>query len=149
MEVRWYRQGAEEVGARQLIVADPDGYLVRCKQSLGSRSAAAPQKLQAGAESVGAPRVGHSRCRRLGQHQVDAHALLDLLGEKRLGGVVHATGAQAPQPVVLRDPGRLKMMGMCWVPGLALGGCAIVMPLRPGMRITNKIKSGSSTAVRA
>lgn len=38
VEERWYRQGTEEVGQRQLIVADPDGYLVRCMQSLGTRS---------------------------------------------------------------------------------------------------------------
>lgn len=41
IEERWYRQGTKEVGQRQLIVAYPDGYLVRCMQSLGSRSAAA------------------------------------------------------------------------------------------------------------
>ncbi len=37
LEDRWYRRGAEEVGQRQMIVADPDGYLVRCAQSLGMR----------------------------------------------------------------------------------------------------------------
>lgn len=40
-EERWYRRGEEWVGQRQFIVADPDGYLVRCMQSLGTRSAAA------------------------------------------------------------------------------------------------------------
>lgn len=39
-EERWYRRGTEEVGLRQLIVADPDGYLARCIQWLGTRSAA-------------------------------------------------------------------------------------------------------------
>lgn len=38
-EARWYRCGAEEVGQRQCIVADPDGYLVRCIQPLGQRPA--------------------------------------------------------------------------------------------------------------
>jgi catechol 2,3-dioxygenase-like lactoylglutathione lyase family enzyme len=38
VEDRWYRQGTVELGQRQLIVADPDGYLVRCMQSLGTRS---------------------------------------------------------------------------------------------------------------
>lgn len=36
-EERWYRRGTEEVGQKQCIVADPDGYLVRCIQSLGKR----------------------------------------------------------------------------------------------------------------
>ena len=39
LEERWYRCGAEEVGQRQCIVADPDGYLVRCIQPLGLRPA--------------------------------------------------------------------------------------------------------------
>lgn len=34
---RWYRAGAQEVGQRQLIVADPDGYLARCITPLGCR----------------------------------------------------------------------------------------------------------------
>lgn len=38
-EERWYRCGTEEVGQRQCIVADPDGYLVRCIQPLGLRPA--------------------------------------------------------------------------------------------------------------
>lgn len=42
VEERWYRQGTGEVGQRQMIVADPDGYLVRCMQSLGTRSTGAP-----------------------------------------------------------------------------------------------------------
>ncbi|GAB2705451.1 bleomycin resistance protein [Comamonas sediminis] len=42
MEERWYRQGNHEVGRRQMIVADPDGYLVRCMQPLGTRSKRLP-----------------------------------------------------------------------------------------------------------
>lgn len=38
-EDRWYRRNAEEVGVRQFIVADPDGYLLRFQQDLGSRPA--------------------------------------------------------------------------------------------------------------
>lgn len=38
-EERWYRRGAEEVGQKQCIVADPDGYLARCIQPLGKRPA--------------------------------------------------------------------------------------------------------------
>eukprot|EP01114_Cavostelium_apophysatum_P010711 TRINITY_DN2481_c0_g3_i1.p1 TRINITY_DN2481_c0_g3~~TRINITY_DN2481_c0_g3_i1.p1 ORF type:complete len:158 (+),score=6.53 TRINITY_DN2481_c0_g3_i1:140-613(+) len=39
-EVResWYRSGAEEVGFREFLVLDPDGYLVRLSQSLGTRT---------------------------------------------------------------------------------------------------------------
>lgn len=33
----WYRVGAEEVGCRQFLVQDPDGYLLRFSQSLGTR----------------------------------------------------------------------------------------------------------------
>ena len=36
-EERWYRRGDEEVGQRQCIVQDPDGYLVRLTQPLGVR----------------------------------------------------------------------------------------------------------------
>ncbi|MEO8113070.1 MAG: VOC family protein, partial [Phenylobacterium sp.] len=37
LETRWYRRAADEVGARQFVVADPDGYLLRFFQDLGSR----------------------------------------------------------------------------------------------------------------
>ncbi|MEI4471794.1 bleomycin resistance protein [Frigidibacter sp. MR17.24] len=40
-EDRWYRRGAEEVGNRQVIVADPDGYLLRLYEDLGARPLAA------------------------------------------------------------------------------------------------------------
>ncbi|GGD91018.1 glyoxalase [Aureimonas endophytica] len=38
MEEKWYRTGEREAGQRQLVVADPDGYLVRPVQSLGERA---------------------------------------------------------------------------------------------------------------
>lgn len=38
-EDAWYRVGKREVGQRQFIVADPDGYLLRFCQSLGERDA--------------------------------------------------------------------------------------------------------------
>jgi catechol 2,3-dioxygenase-like lactoylglutathione lyase family enzyme len=38
LEEKWYRRGAEEVGNRQFIVPDPDGYLLRFFQSLGVRA---------------------------------------------------------------------------------------------------------------
>lgn len=37
MEEKWYRREQEELGNRQFIVQDPDGYLLRFFQSLGSR----------------------------------------------------------------------------------------------------------------
>ena len=37
MEERWYRAGNREVGNRQFIVLDPDGYLLRFYQDLGAR----------------------------------------------------------------------------------------------------------------
>lgn len=37
MEEKWYRQDADQVGNRQFMVADPDGYLLRFFQDLGSR----------------------------------------------------------------------------------------------------------------
>ena len=36
-EERWYRRGAEEVGLRQCIAQDPDGYLARLQQPIGTR----------------------------------------------------------------------------------------------------------------
>lgn len=42
-EERWYRVGAEEVGVRQFLVQDPDGYLLRFSQSLGRRPSRAAQ----------------------------------------------------------------------------------------------------------
>ncbi len=36
----WYRAGREEVGNRQFLVQDPDGYLLRFSQSLGRRACA-------------------------------------------------------------------------------------------------------------
>ena len=35
----WYRIGTEEVGLRQFLVQDPDGYLVRFAEDLGRRPA--------------------------------------------------------------------------------------------------------------
>ena len=37
LEERWYRKGDEEVGNRQFVVVDPDGYLLRFFTSLGRR----------------------------------------------------------------------------------------------------------------
>lgn len=36
-EDKWYRRGDHEVGNRQFIVADPDGYLLRLFEHLGER----------------------------------------------------------------------------------------------------------------
>ncbi len=41
LEERWYRRGAGQTGNRQFVVADPDGYLLRFFQDLGTRSAPA------------------------------------------------------------------------------------------------------------
>lgn len=38
-ETKWYRVDDEEVGVRQFLVADPDGYLIRFQSSLGRRPA--------------------------------------------------------------------------------------------------------------
>lgn len=38
-EERWYRAGAQESGVRQVLVQDPDGYLLRLQQPLGLRPA--------------------------------------------------------------------------------------------------------------
>jgi catechol 2,3-dioxygenase-like lactoylglutathione lyase family enzyme len=40
MESKWYRKTDYEVGNRQFIVSDPDGYLLRFYQDLGRRDAA-------------------------------------------------------------------------------------------------------------
>ena len=37
MEDAWYRRGDEHVGAREIVVQDPDGYLLRFSQHLGVR----------------------------------------------------------------------------------------------------------------
>ncbi len=37
LEERWYRRHEEEVGNRQFVVMDPDGYLLRLAQDLGVR----------------------------------------------------------------------------------------------------------------
>lgn len=36
-EDKWYRKDAQELGNRQFVVADPDGYLLRFFQALGTR----------------------------------------------------------------------------------------------------------------
>lgn len=38
-EDRWYRRDDEEVGVRQFVVADPDGYLLRFSEPRGTRPA--------------------------------------------------------------------------------------------------------------
>ncbi len=42
MEERWYRAGTREVGNRQFILLDPDGYLLRFFQDLGDRPSVRP-----------------------------------------------------------------------------------------------------------
>ena len=37
MEERWYRDGEEEVGNRQFVLLDPDGYLLRFFSPVGRR----------------------------------------------------------------------------------------------------------------
>jgi catechol 2,3-dioxygenase-like lactoylglutathione lyase family enzyme len=37
LEERWYRQNQLEVGNRQFVVADPDGYMLRFFSNLGKR----------------------------------------------------------------------------------------------------------------
>jgi uncharacterized glyoxalase superfamily protein PhnB len=37
LEERWYRQKHSSVGNRQFVIEDPDGYLLRFFQSLGTR----------------------------------------------------------------------------------------------------------------
>jgi len=37
LEEKWYRRGDEELGNRQFVVADPDGYLLRFSENLGTR----------------------------------------------------------------------------------------------------------------
>jgi catechol 2,3-dioxygenase-like lactoylglutathione lyase family enzyme len=44
-EERWYRAGAVEHGQRQVLVQDPDGYLLRFCEALGERAAAPEAKL--------------------------------------------------------------------------------------------------------
>ena len=39
IEEKWYRRDDEELGNRQFIVCDPDGYLLRFFEDLGTRSA--------------------------------------------------------------------------------------------------------------
>ncbi|WP_137132303.1 VOC family protein [Rhizobium sp. FY34] len=38
LEEKWYRRDDHEVGNRQFMVADPDGYLLRLFEDLGTRS---------------------------------------------------------------------------------------------------------------
>ncbi|RCW21475.1 catechol 2,3-dioxygenase-like lactoylglutathione lyase family enzyme [Ciceribacter lividus] len=40
LEEKWYRRDDREVGNRQFMVADPDGYLLRLYEDRGSRPAA-------------------------------------------------------------------------------------------------------------
>ena len=37
LEEKWYRVGDHEVGSKQFLVQDPDGYLLRFTQDLGER----------------------------------------------------------------------------------------------------------------
>jgi catechol 2,3-dioxygenase-like lactoylglutathione lyase family enzyme len=39
LETRWYRAGDMELGNRQFVIADPDGYLLRFFEDLGQRPA--------------------------------------------------------------------------------------------------------------
>jgi lactoylglutathione lyase len=37
LEEKWYRRDDHEIGVRQFAVQDPDGYLIRLSQALGTR----------------------------------------------------------------------------------------------------------------
>lgn len=37
VEEKWYRKDNQEVGNKQFLVKDPDGYLLRFSENLGSR----------------------------------------------------------------------------------------------------------------
>ncbi|MEU7742453.1 hypothetical protein [Nonomuraea sp. NPDC049158] len=37
LEERWYERSVDAVGVRQFAVRDPDGYLLRISQQLGTR----------------------------------------------------------------------------------------------------------------
>jgi hypothetical protein len=37
LEEKWYRRDDQEIGVRQFAVQDPDGYLIRLSQFLGTR----------------------------------------------------------------------------------------------------------------
>jgi hypothetical protein len=39
-EERWYRGNSSEVGVRQFLVQDPNGYLVRLQEKIGERPVA-------------------------------------------------------------------------------------------------------------
>ena len=41
VENAWYRRGDQEIGQRQFVVADPDGYVLRLAEPLGLRPLAA------------------------------------------------------------------------------------------------------------
>ena len=43
-EEKWYRAGDVDLGVRQFLVQDPDGYLLRLAQSLGTRPSRAGQR---------------------------------------------------------------------------------------------------------
>ena len=38
-EEKWYRAGDVEIGVRQFLIQDPDGYLLRLQQEIGERPA--------------------------------------------------------------------------------------------------------------
>jgi catechol 2,3-dioxygenase-like lactoylglutathione lyase family enzyme len=40
IEEKWYRAGDHEMGVRQILVRDPDGYLIRLSQRIGERTLA-------------------------------------------------------------------------------------------------------------
>ncbi len=44
VEDAWYRRGAQEIGQRQCVVADPDGYVLRLAEPLGLRPLAAGRR---------------------------------------------------------------------------------------------------------
>ena len=37
LESKWYRRADDEIGVRQFAVQDPDGYLLRLSQEVGTR----------------------------------------------------------------------------------------------------------------
>jgi catechol 2,3-dioxygenase-like lactoylglutathione lyase family enzyme len=51
-EERWYRSGSTEIGVRQFLVTDPDGYLIRFSQPIGTRQTPSPPPLTQGTSDV-------------------------------------------------------------------------------------------------
>jgi catechol 2,3-dioxygenase-like lactoylglutathione lyase family enzyme/GNAT superfamily N-acetyltransferase len=163
-EDAWYRIGEQEIGQREFLVQDPDGYLLRFAQPLGCRAIKQPNTSSHRVEVVGedlptgfdalraeALAEGFRHMERLASDWMSGTTRFDRAGEgllaARLRGVLAGIGGMTIDPVVT-DAFRMRRFYVRPAFRRSGIGCKLATVLcrraaSAGRRITVNANSGS------